>query len=55
MSGVIRKNLEELITSIKKNFPKVQGKVSAMGGRPNRAIVISTAKYYKALDKLAQE
>lgn len=55
MSGAVRKNLEQLKSSIKKNLPRVQRKVYAMGGNPDRAVVISIAKYHAALDKLAKE
>lgn len=55
MSGAVRRNLDELIMSVKKNLPKVKGKVYAMGGKPDKAVVISIAKYQKALNKLAQE
>ena len=55
MSRAVRRNLEELTSSIKRNLPKVKGKVCAMGGKPDRAVTISIAKYHKALNKLAQE
>lgn len=55
MSGAVRKNLKELNVSIKKNLPKVKAKVYAMGGKPDRAVIVSIAKYHKALNKLAQE
>jgi len=55
MSGDVKRNLKELNASIKKNLSKVQGKASAMGSKPNRAVAVSTAKYYRALNKLAQE
>lgn len=55
MSGAVRKNLDELIISVRKNLPKVKGRVYAMGGKPDKAVVISIAKYHKALNKLAHE
>ena len=54
-SRAVRRNLDELVASVKKNLPKVKGKVYAMGGKPDRAVVVSIAKYHKALNKLAQE
>jgi len=55
VSGAVKKNLRELNASIKKNLSRVQGKACAMGSKPDRAITVSTAKYYRALNKLAQE
>ncbi len=55
MSEGLRKNLQELYLSINKNLAMVQKTVSSGGSQANQATVISTAKYYDALSKLAKE
>ncbi len=55
MSEVVKKNLKELSASIKKNLAKVEAKFSSFKSKHDRATVISAAKYYRALDRLAKE
>jgi len=55
MSGTVKKNLKELNVSIKKNLQKIENAVSSSGANPGRATVVSAAKYYSALNRLAKE
>jgi hypothetical protein len=55
MSGTVKKNLRELNVSIKKNLKKIESSVSSSGTNPGRATVVSAAKYYSALNRLAKE
>jgi hypothetical protein len=55
MSKAMKKNLKELSASIRENLPKVEYVLSSGGPKPSRAIAISAAKYYSALNRLAKE
>jgi hypothetical protein len=55
MSTAVRKNVMGLSVSIKKNLAKVERKFSSAGSKSSRAAVVSAAKYYSALSRLAKE
>jgi hypothetical protein len=48
-------NLRELMDSIEQNSACVESKLSQNGSKPDSAIVMSAAKYYKTLEMLAKE
>ncbi len=55
MSEAVKKNLQELRMSINKNLATVQKTVYSGGSKASQAPVISAAKYYSALSRLAKE
>ena len=55
MSPQIRRALEQLSDSIDRNLPKIQRKLCKAGVSPENPLVYSVAKYYLALDKLADK
>ncbi len=55
MSEKLLKNLEELSQSIRENSARVENELSNGGTNPDCALVISAAKYRKALELLANE
>lgn len=56
MSTQLKKNLQELSRNIKVHAPKVKAKVQlSKGSAPDCAVTVSTAKYFDALRRLAQE
>ncbi len=54
MSKHLRDSLKELEQSIKRNASAVEQKLSQTGGKPQKPIVISIAKYHEALERLAK-
>jgi len=57
MSQQIRRALEQLSDSIDRNLPQVEAKLCNAGvsTKKPRALVYSVAKYYSALNQLADE
>lgn len=55
MSNQIQRALAKLSESMNENLPRVKEKLSAAGVSSNNALVYSVAKYYAALNKLAEE
>ena len=55
MSDKLINNLRELSDSIDQNSACVETKLSSDGGSPDRAVVVSAAKYHQALERLADE
>lgn len=55
MTAVAMKKAASLEREISKNSAKVGNKISRKGKREDEAIAISSAKYYKALKKLAEK
>lgn len=55
MSKQALKALQDLKLSIKRNTPIVERKLKQSGREPDPAVVYSTAKYYKTLNRLAKE
>lgn len=55
MSEQIRRALEDLSNSIDHNLPKIERKLCKAGISPGNPLVYSVAKYYSALDKLADK
>ncbi len=51
----IRKRLRALRDNIRTNTPRIEKKLSRSGTTPDPALVFSTAKYYKTLQRLAKE
>lgn len=51
----IRKRLRTLRDNIRTNTPRIEKKLSKSGTTPDPALVFSTAKYYKTLQRLAKE
>jgi hypothetical protein len=54
MSKKAIRALEQLSKSVAANTPKIESKLSEAGVTANAAFVFSTAKYYRALNKLAK-
>jgi hypothetical protein len=48
-------NLRELMDSIEQNSACVESKLAMNGSKSDSAIVMSAAKYHKALEMLAEE
>ncbi len=55
MSNQVQRALVKLSESMTKNLPHVRQKLSKAGASSDNALVYSVAKYYSALDKLAEE
>jgi len=55
MSDKLIRNLNELSDSIQENSARVECLLSSGGSRPDPAVVLSAAKYHKALELLADE
>ncbi len=55
MSNQIKRALAKLSESMSKNLPHVRQQLSQAGASSDNALVYSVAKYYPALDKLAEE
>ncbi|MGH9778520.1 MAG: hypothetical protein ACRD5I_08915 [Candidatus Acidiferrales bacterium] len=55
MTERVRKNLVRLKASIKRHTPGVKRQLSRSGMAAKPAVVLSAAKYYSALKKLAQQ
>ena len=55
MSGKTRRGLNRSIREINANTPKILRRLKKDGIRPDPVIVFSMAKYYRALNKLANE
>jgi hypothetical protein len=55
MSPRVRRVLKALKGNVQRNSPRIRKKLSKSGAIPDPAVVFSTAKYYKALNKLAKE
>lgn len=55
MTAQLRETLQALRTNIRNNAPRIKKRLSKSGTKPDPAVVFSTAKYYKALNKLAKE
>lgn len=54
MSSKTRRALERCFKTIEQNAPRINKKLSKTGARASTVFVYSAAKYYKALNKLAQ-
>lgn len=54
MSAKTRRALERSFRAIEQNAPRISRKLSKAGARTSTVLVYSAAKYYKALNKLAQ-
>jgi hypothetical protein len=55
MSNQIKRVLAQLSVSMFENLPHVKQKLSKAGASSGNALVYSVAKYYTALNKLAEE
>lgn len=55
MTKLMKKQAQTLNKKIKLYAPIVKQRLRAAGLKPDPAVVISTAKYYEALEKLAKE
>ena len=55
MTVEIKKRLRTIHRNIKKNAPRIRKTLSKRGVRVGEATIVSAAKYYDALDKLAKE
>jgi hypothetical protein len=55
MSERAMNNLRELMDNIEQNSASIERKLSMNGSKPDSAIVMSAAKYHKALEMLAKE
>jgi hypothetical protein len=55
MSYQIKRVLAQLSESMCENLPRVKQKLSEAGASSHNALVYSVAKYYVALNKLAEE
>lgn len=55
MNEKLLKNLQELSRSIKENTVLVERELSKGHSKPDYAVIISAAKYRKALELLADE
>jgi hypothetical protein len=55
MSERVIKSLRELMDNIEQNSASVESKLAINGSKPDSAIVMSAAKYHKALEMLAKE
>jgi hypothetical protein len=55
MSNQIKRALAKLSESMSENLPQVKQKLSKAGASSDNALVYSVAKYYAALNKLAEE
>ncbi len=49
------KRVIALNRNVKKNLPRISRKLSKAGIKVDRALLVSAAKYYEALEKLAKE
>lgn len=54
MSAKARRALERAFRTIEENAPRISKKLSKTGAKTSAVFVYSAAKYYKALNKLAQ-
>jgi hypothetical protein len=54
MSAKSRRALKLLCKSVKTNSPVIRRKLARAGVRPDAVLVLSAAKYYPALKKLAK-
>lgn len=50
-----KKKIIALSRNIKRNTPRISKKLATAGTKVDKAILISAAKYYEALEKLAKE
>ena len=55
MSNRVKRALIKLSESMRENLPHVKQKLSKAGVSSDNALVYSVAKYYPALNKLAEE
>lgn len=55
MSNQVKRALAKLSESMNENLPRVKRKLSEAGASSDNALVYSIAKYYAALNKLAEE
>ncbi|MFZ0635671.1 MAG: hypothetical protein WA755_12660 [Candidatus Acidiferrales bacterium] len=55
MSESVRKAIEQLSINIERNSAYIDNALRKAGIEPNAALVFSTAKYFDALNKLAEE
>lgn len=54
MSKQVKRALERLSKSVRENTPRIEKKLAKAGVNPDPALVLSAAKYYRALNKLAK-
>lgn len=55
MTVQLKKRLRATNRNIKKNAPRITSKLARLGVKVREPIILSTAKYYDALNKLAKE
>ena len=55
MTSTQQKALRNLKRSIEERVPQLENKLRKAGIEPDRAVVLSIAEHYEALDKLAKE
>jgi hypothetical protein len=55
MTVQLKKNLNELRRNIEKNAPRIAKKLANAGVKADEGVILSVAKYYPALKKLAAE
>lgn len=55
MSNQVKRALAKLSESMSRNLPRVKRQLSEAGASSDNALVYSVAKYYVALNKLAEE
>jgi hypothetical protein len=53
MSGKQLRALRALAANVRKNSPRIEQKLRKAGVKPDLALVYPAAKYYEALDRLA--
>ncbi|MBI2819777.1 MAG: hypothetical protein HYX73_07345 [Acidobacteria bacterium] len=55
MTAQMKKRLRIMNRNIKKNAPRISKKLAKIGVHVDEPIIVSSAKYYDALKKLAKE
>ena len=55
MTTDAKKRLKAIHQEIKKNAPRIRQRLKKLGMKGHGPMVVSTAKYYEALNKLAKE
>jgi hypothetical protein len=55
MTVQVKQIIRKFDENIRKNSPRIDRKLSKAGVRVERAVIVSAAKYYDALNKLAKE
>jgi len=55
MTTDAKKRLKAIHQDIKKNTPRIRQRLKRLGIKGQGPMIVSTAKYYEALNKLAKE